>query len=107
MRFSDTVILIAETIPGENQGIDANGIQRTIKTPRELFGDVRSVSGEEIRAAELRGIKALCRVDIWRDEYRGELLAEVEGRYVEVYRTFATGEKIELYMGEKVGMPGG
>lgn len=103
MRFSDRITLINEYALEP----DENGIQRTDKEARTVYGNIRSVTGEEIKTAELRGLKAVCRADIWGDEYSDEMLAIVNSQLLEVYRTYRTGEKMELYLGQKVGVTNG
>lgn len=100
MYFSDAVTLIDRTYEP-----DENAIERvTGETRRAVHGDLESVTGEEFLTAGQRGINARVRVKVWREEYHGEKLAEVDGLLLEVYRTYVVGEKIELYLGERVGV---
>lgn len=97
MLRSDELTLIAET----GGGLDANGFElaRT-ETRRTVYCDMRSVSVSEFYTARAAGFSADRKAVMYADEYRGEALAEYEGKRMAVTRTYVNGQDIELTLSE-------
>lgn len=70
---------------------------------REVIGEMRSVGQKEELSASQKGMKAEKTVKIWKYDFEGELIAEIEGKRLSIYRTFIDGNFIYLYCGEKAG----
>lgn len=84
---------------------DADGFNVETRTERNVFGDVRSVSGQEFYQTGLLNIQAELDVTIWHSEYNGEKLAKVNGKTYVVYRTYRSSiDEIELKLAERGGV---
>lgn len=73
------------------------------ETIRKIFARVRSVSLNEWSQASQLGLSASYEAIVWSNEYHGEKVIEIEDRRYHVYRTYSTGDRIELYLEEMVG----
>lgn len=62
----------------------------------DVFAKVNSVSQSEFYAAGQAGIKPELKVTIWKHEYEGQVEFEYQGKGYSIYRTYETGEYIEL-----------
>lgn len=84
---------------------DDIGQQIPVETGRNVYCNVSSVSGSEWMEAGRNGIKAEYKVTMYRYDYHGELIAELNGVRYSVYRTYiARNEMIELYLEKKAGV---
>lgn len=101
MDRSNIIALVSESYE-----TDAIGQQIAKEEKREVFCNVRSVSGSEWMEAGRNGIKAAYQVTMFRYDYDGELIVELDGERYAVYRTYSTqqGEDIELYLEKKAGV---
>lgn len=70
---------------------------------RPVFARIRSVSLTEWTNANQLGLSAGLMAVMWTFEYRGEEFVIVGDRRYHVYRTYDTGDRIELYLEEAVG----
>lgn len=83
---------------------DTIGQWVTTYTPKQVYGNVGSVSAAEFFAAGQNGIKPELRITMFAYDYSGERDLEVNGVIYSVYRTyFATTDKIELYCERRAG----
>lgn len=73
------------------------------ETYRKVFARLRSVSLNEWTNANQLGLSASYQAVMWDHEYRGEEIVQIEDRRYHVYRTYSTGDRIELYLEEMVG----
>ena len=73
---------------------------------RPVFARIRSVSLTEWTNANQLGLSAGLMAVMWTFEYRGEEFVIVGDRRYHVYRTYDTGDRIELYLEEAVGHGG-
>ncbi len=70
----------------------------------DVFATLRSVSGAEVSAAGLNGIKAACMFEVWTAEYDGQREVKHDDRRMTVYRTFNRPDgRTELYAEERAG----
>lgn len=67
---------------------------------------VRSVSQTEQAEAHRRGYEAECRVDVFCMDYAGESLCEYQSKRYDVYRRYEDNDRIELYLGTRIGESG-
>lgn len=83
---------------------DADGNEIATEQATTVFGSQESVFAAEFFNAGKLGIKPSCMVKIYSDEYSGEKYCSVDGgARMSIYRTYDTGEKIELYCTERTG----
>lgn len=92
------ITLVTETVD-----YDSIGQPVPVETYREVFAKLRSVSLTEWTMAGQLGNSASIQAVIWSFEYRGEEVVLVGDRRYHVYRTYDTGDRMELYLEEMVG----
>ncbi len=92
------ICLVSETIE-----YDDIGQAVPAETFRKVFARVRSVSLNEWSQASQLGLSASYEAIVWAHEYHGEEIIEIEDKRYHVYRTYSTGDRIELYLEEMVG----
>lgn len=79
------------------QAIDGAYTQSLIQCEEESIG-----RGEWITAQQ-GGYQAEIMLKVFSASYNGESIAKYNGKTYEVYRTFQTGDKTELYLGTRIG----
>lgn len=92
------ICLVSQTVV-----YDSIGQAVPTETLRKVFARVRSVSLNEWSQASQLGLSASYEAIVWDHEYHGEEFVEIEDRRYHVYRTYSTGDRIELYLEEMVG----
>ena len=96
--MTDVIELIKQTV-----STNTYGIEEMTETEREVFCKVESVSQTEFYAAANSEFNPEFRFTIFFGDYQGEaLLAFNDNRY-SIYRTYRTGDDLELYAERKVG----
>jgi len=98
MQRIDKIRLIAQT-----QALDSIGQPVMTETASECICTVLSVSRAEWAAAYQRGLSPDASVKVFFRDYKGEKLAELGGVRYDIYRTYQTGDYVELHLGTKVG----
>lgn len=84
---------------------DDIGQLHDVKTERNVFARIRSVTQSEWKAAGEMGLKPEFQATIFEYDYKGEKECELHGVLYGIYRTYLrSGEKIELYLEPKVGV---
>lgn len=103
MDKSDVIKLVKET-PTRNE----YKVLTTIKTEREVYCQVHTISQKEFFKAGEQGLKPQFRFTIANSaDYNGEKIVVYNGKEYAVYRTYIKDtEAIELYVEEKVGING-
>lgn len=106
MYFSDELILVTEA---ETQ----NALKQFVKskTEKSVYCDLQSVSSTEEYNAGQGGHKSSGRAIVHAEDYSGQTLVKVvdgnsivkAGSY-DVYRRFISGDNVELYLEERVGI---
>lgn len=77
----------------------------TLEVETTVFCDISSISLEEITAAGKIGLKPQYKITLFRYDYDGQKLVNLEGKRYSVYRTYLRrDEMIELYLEEKAGI---
>ena len=99
----DSVInLIAITTHKDDYGVD-----RQVRTAREVFCRVRSASRAEFFDGGRNGLNPEYKITMFAADYEGESIVEYEGQTYAVYRTYRTdADYIELYVERKGGTNG-
>lgn len=96
--MTDVIKLIKQTVT-----TNTYGIEEMTETEREIFCKVDSVSQTEFYQAANSEFNPEFRFTVFFDDYQGEaLLAFNDNRY-SIYRTYRTGDDLELYAERKVG----
>lgn len=96
---TDMVTLLSETTTTDDIGQEI--VSGT--TERDVPCYVRSVSQTEQTNAQQRGYLAECRVDVFVLDYQGESLAEWQNKAYDIYRKYENDDRIELYLGTRIG----
>jgi SPP1 family predicted phage head-tail adaptor len=96
--MTDVITLIKQTVT-----TNTYGIEEMTETERVVFARVDSISQTEFYQAANTEFNPELRFTVFFDDYQGErLLAFNDGRY-SIYRTYRTGDDLELYAERKVG----
>lgn len=71
----------------------------------DIFGTVESVGQKEFFAAAQVGFKADFKATVWKSDYDGQAIVELNNERYSVYRTYRLNDgHIELYLSSKVGV---
>lgn len=71
----------------------------------DVFATIRSVGQREFFSAAQSGFKAEKKIEVRVEDYNNQPFAIVDGKRYAVYRTFERDDqKIELYLGQKIGV---
>ena len=96
--MTDVIQLIKQTVT-----TNTYGIEEMTETEREVFCEVNSITQTEFYAAANTEFNPEYKFKVFFGDYEGEsLLAFNDNRY-SIYRTFRTGDYMELYAERKVG----
>lgn len=77
---------------------DENAIKKTVGwKENEVFCRVSSIYMKETLKAYEAGIKAAWRLIVFAGDYDGETVAKFHDEIYNVYRTFYSGDNVELY----------
>lgn len=99
MDRSDVVTLYADTV-----SFDDYGVARTVRTGKEVFCKVDSVTRSEFFEAGRNGLNPEYRISMFFGDYNGENIIGYKGRMYSVYRTYqATTDILEVYVERKGG----
>ena len=100
MDRSNTMNLISVTITTDD--IEQNVATESTK---QVFCDIRSIDGNEFLRAGQLGIQARYRVTMFKFDYSGESIVEIDGARYGVYRTYeGRDDTIDLYVERKAGL---
>ena len=92
------ITLIAQTFTIDQYGNEVVTTQDT-----DVFAEVDSVSQSEFFAAQDTELKPEYKFTVFFGNYNGQSLVEYEGETYSVYRTYRTGDNLELYVERKIG----
>lgn len=96
--MTDVITLITQTIT-----TDKYGNEEATETERTVYCEVDSVSQTEFYAAANTELNPEYRFTIFFGDYQGEDLVLFNGARYSVYRTYRTGDDLELYTERKIG----
>lgn len=100
MDRSNTIKLIGVTISTDD--ILQNVATETVKT---VYCDIQSIDGNEFLRAGQLGIQARYRVTMFKYDYNGESVVEIDGSRYGVYRTYeGRNDTLDLYVERKAGV---
>lgn len=95
---SECVLLKKSVETDENGVVTGETIRRN-----EVFCKVSSLYMRDTYAAFQAGIKPAWKITVFYGDYDGELSVEYEGIEYSVYRTYAEGDNVELYLRKDAG----
>lgn len=96
--MSDIITLIKQAIT-----LDDYGREVATETEREIYCKVDSVSQTEFYAAANAELQPEYRFTVFFGDYEGEDVCEFRGVRYAIYRTYRSGDNLELYVERKVG----
>lgn len=96
--MKDVITLITQTIT-----TDKYGNEEATETERTVYCEVDSISQTEFYAAANTELNPEYRFTIFFGDYEGESLVKFNGARYSVYRTYRTGDDLELYTERKIG----
>lgn len=96
--MTDVITLITQTIT-----TDKYGNEEATETEKKVFCEVDSISQTEFFAAENTELNPEYKFTIFFGDYDGQALVKFNGARYSVYRTYRTGDDLELYTERKIG----
>lgn len=94
----DVIQLVTET-----KAQDAYGVWNEVETLRQVFCRVSSVTASEFFEAGRNGLNPEYQFIVFADDYNGEDTIVYKNKRYGIYRTFLSGDYIELYVQRKGG----
>ena len=83
---------------------DEIGQQIKNKMKRSVFAKVKNVGQKEFFEASMNKMKVSKKIQMYSFEYENETMAIVDNKLYSIYRTYSTGDTIELYLEDKGGV---
>lgn len=96
--MTDVITLITQTITTDKYGNEV-----ATETEKTIYCEVDSVSQSEFFAAENTELNPEYKFTIFFGDYDGQSLVKFNGARYSVYRTYRTGDDLELYTERKIG----
>ena len=96
--MTDVITLITQAITTDKYGNEV-----ATETERTVYCEVDSISQTEFYAAANTELNPEYRFTIFFGDYQGEDLVLFNGARYSVYRTYRTGDDLELYTERKIG----
>lgn len=96
--MDDVVYLVTESFQQ-----DAYGVQQRVFTEKKVFCRVSSVGSREWFEGGRNGLNPELQFIVIRFDYSGEKIVKFHDNYYFVYRTYITGDYIELYTERREG----
>lgn len=92
------------TLLGVTATQDTIGQYVETATPRNVFGNITSVSADEFFSGGQNGFKPEYRVTMFRYDYQGERRCLIDNVEYSIYRTyFGRTDTVELYLEKRTG----
>lgn len=96
--MADELTLIKQTIT-----VDDYGNEVATETERTILCEVYSISQTEFYAAANTELNPEFRFNVFFGDYEEEEVCEFRGQRYAIYRTFRSGDMLELYAERKIG----
>lgn len=91
----ETVITLVKTATT----YDSIGVAQTTETTRKAYARLNSIGQKEYWSSTgQHDFKPEAVAEVFRYDYDGEELAEINGERYQVYRTYIQGDKVDLYL---------
>ena len=100
MAHDDTLKLVTETRTKNDRGQYV--VTETLSD--DILCEVVSITRMEWDGAQQRGYDAEVCLKVFFADYSGQRIAEWSGERFEIYRHYQDGDRVELYLGRKVGV---
>lgn len=97
----DQITLIAEVISKDSLGMSEKTYSR-----KDVLCEVNSVTRQEFFEAGRSGLNPSYEMTVFSGDYSGEKVLEYKGEQYGIYRTYRTGDYMELYVERKGGLVG-
>lgn len=96
------------TLIHDEQIQDAIGVFQTVRTSREVFCEVSSVTRQEFFDGGRAGLNPSFQFSVFAGDYAGESICVYEGKSYAIYRTYMTDDSdyLELYAQREGGTNG-
>ena len=85
---------------------DEFGVWRSTETDVQVYVQVESISMTEFYQAGRNGLNPQFRFKLFHGDYEGQTICEFKGLRYSIYRTYRSGDMIELYVERKGGTNG-
>lgn len=95
----DVITLVAQSITKDTYGIEV-----ITESKRTVFAEVESISQSEFFAAADTELNPEYRFRIFFGDYKDEEILEYQEKRYAIYRTYRSGDYMELYTERKVGV---
>jgi len=95
----DVITLVALTITKDTYGIEVIS-----ESDRTVFAEVESISQAEFFAARDAQLQPEYRFRVFFGDYKGEEILKYDSKRYAIYRTYRSGDYMELYAERKVGV---
>ncbi|WP_439424784.1 hypothetical protein ACKP2L_05080 [Oenococcus alcoholitolerans] len=102
MAYNSDLITLVPQIT-QSDPINGDSVIDDLSHKRQIYADVFTAGRDEFNAAGVNGIKASYTFRIYSFEYAGETIALYQGKRYFIYRTSGVGDKLNLFVEEKVG----
>jgi len=96
--MADVLILISKAIT-----VDAYGNESAQESERTVMCEVDSITQTEFYAAANTELNPEYRFTIFFGDYQGEEICKFNGQRYAIYRTYRSGDMLELYAERKIG----
>lgn len=96
--MADILLLIAQAIT-----VDEYGREVATETERQVYCEVYSISQTEFYAASNTELNPEYRFNVFFGDYHGEDVCVYNGQRYAIYRTYRSGDNLELYAERKIG----
>ena len=96
--MTDVITLIARSVT-----VDAYGVEQVTETSRQIFCEVNSIQQSEFYAAADTELNPEYRFTVFFGDYEGESVLTYNSVRYSIYRTYRTGDDLELYAERKIG----
>ena len=97
--MTDVVTLVKQTIT-----TDRFGNEIATESTRKLYCEVDSISQSEFYSAANTELNPEYRFSVFFGDYQGEEICIYKGTRYSIYRTYRTGDYMELYAERKIGI---
>ena len=95
----DVITLVAQSITKDTYGIEV-----ITESKRTVFAEVESISQSEFFAAADTELNPEYRFRVFFGDYKGEEVLKYQEKRYAIYRTYRSGDYMELYTERKVGV---
>lgn len=96
--MTDVLILISQNVT-----TDKYGREEMTETEKTVYCEVDSITQSEFYSAANTELNPEYRFTVFFGDYNGQPVVKYNGQRYAIYRTYRTGDDLELYAERKVG----